>query len=202
MIFVLSVGFIFIGFTMFSQKTRESIKAENIMNRAYGLKDISLQNQKGGYKKDFDLYFMAAADEFNIPFALIKSHAIAESSINPKAFLDENPTQDPKKAGWGSRGLCQLLWCDVKTSWLYDRFKSVNYSGDMISQTKGELLFDPQVNTRCAADLIAKNLASCHGHLRDTINMYNTGKKESVFKAPHGYVDKVMNYYLKILGEI
>jgi len=29
--------------------------------------------------------------------------------------------------------------------------------------------------------------------------MYNTGKTEAQYRAPNGYVDKVMGYYEKIL---
>lgn len=177
------------------------IESENVMNRLYGLKDVSLSDQGGGYKKEFDIYFMSAADEFGVPFALLKAHAIKESSINKNAFLDENPKKDPKKQDWGSRGLMQLLWANVKTSWLYNRFLHLGYGGDLIASTNGNILFDPQVNTRLAADLICSNLKACGGNLRDAINMYNTGKKEADIKAPFGYVDKVIEYYTKILGE-
>lgn len=200
---ILAGGFIALGLLLYSQKTTDIvIESENVMNRAYGLKDISLSDQKGGYKKDYDIYFMAAADEFNVPFALLKAHAIKESSINANAFLDENPKKEASKEGWGSRGLMQLLWANVKTSWLYDRFSHLGYPGSVIASSKGEILFNPQVNTRLAADLISKNLKTCNGNLRDAINMYNTGKKESVSPASYQYVDKVMDYYSKILGTV
>lgn len=200
MILFAGVAIGIIALFLSSKTTDIKIESENVMNRLYDLKDVSLENQGGNYKKDFDIYFMAAADEFGVPFALLKAHSIKESSINAKAFLDENPKKDPKKQDWGSRGLMQLLWANVKTSWLYDRFKHLGYSGDVIASSNGNILFDPQVNTRLAADLIRSNLKSCNGNIRDAVNMYNTGKKESQVVAPYNYVDKVINYYQEILG--
>jgi len=172
--------------------------------RLFNLKDIEPSEQGGSYKKDFDFYFEAAADEFDIPFALLKAHAIQESSLNQKAFRDENPSERTDRTGWASRGLLQLLWANDKNNpeaktKLYDRFKKYGYSGDKIGN--GDLLFDPTVNTRISAQLILDNLKSCGGNLRDAINMYNTGVKESVRAAPGNYVDKVMTYYNRILGE-
>lgn len=176
-------------------------------SRLFNLKDVSPENQGGDYKTSYDVYFEAAADEFGVPFALLKAHAIQESSINPKAKLDENPSKREDRIGWMSRGLMQLLWADdisndkaIATKKLYDRFILFGYSGDFLAQSKGEILYDPTVNTRIAAQLIRQNLKSCGGKLRDAINMYNTGVKESVRAAPGNYVDRVMGFYNTILG--
>lgn len=172
--------------------------------RLWGLKDIEPSLQSGGYKTDYDIYFEAAADEFDVPFALLKAHAIQESSLKEKAFRNENPSGRADREGWASRGLLQLLWAPDKNnalskSKLYDRFKKYGYSGDMIGS--GDLLFKPEVNTRISAQLIRDNLKSCGGNIRDAINMYNAGVKESVRPAPENYVGRVLNYYNKILGE-
>lgn len=172
--------------------------------RLWGLKDVEPSLQKGGYKTDYDIYFEAAADEFDVPFALLKAHAIQESSLKEKAFRNENPSNRADREGWASRGLLQLLWAPDKNNSLaknklYDRFKKYGYSGDQIGS--GDLLFKPDVNTRISAQLIRDNLKSCGGSLRDSINMYNAGVKESVRQAPDNYVGRVLNYYNKILGE-
>lgn len=175
--------------------------------RAYGLKDIEPSEQGASYKREYDIYFEAAADEFNVPFALLKAHAIQESSLKEGAFRDENPSKRTDRTGWASRGLMQLLWAPDKNNSevavgkkLYDRFKKYGYSGDTIGN--GDLLYRPDVNTRIAAQLISDNLKSSGGSIRDAINMYNAGVKESVRKAPENYVDKVLNYYNKILGVV
>lgn len=172
--------------------------------RLWGLKDIEPGEQSGGYKTDYDIYFEAAADEFDVPFALLKAHAIQESSLKEKAFRNENPSGRADREGWASRGLLQLLWAPDKNNVLaknklYDRFKKYGYSGDTIGS--GDLLFKPDVNTRISAQLIRDNLKSCGGSIRDAINMYNAGVKESVRQAPEKYVNKVLNYYNKIIGE-
>ncbi|MEO8839786.1 MAG: transglycosylase SLT domain-containing protein [Herbaspirillum sp.] len=160
----------------------------------YNLRDVSPDQQGGGYDETYDSYFLAAAKEFRVPFALIKAHAIQESSLNPNSFVNENPNSDPSRAGWASRGLCQILW------WYgSNRLARYGYTDEQIGITGG-ILFDPQANTRIAAQIIATNLNACGGNLRDAINMYNTGKKESDYEAPNGYVDKVFNYYQEILG--
>ncbi len=171
--------------------------------RKYGLKDVDPSEQGGNYKTEHDFSFETVADEFNIPFALLKAHALQESSLNEDAYRDENPTKREDRKGWASRGLMQLLWADDKSNAaaktkLYDRFKKYGYSGDQIKP--GDILYNPNVNIRIAAQLINDNLNSCGGNLRDAINMYNAGVKESVRAAPGDYVGKVLNYYNKILG--
>lgn len=201
------------AFLFFNNKAQASDGALEVYplneekTRAYGLKDIEPSQQGASYKREYDIYFEAAADEFDVPFALLKAHAIQESSLKEGAFRDENPSGRTDRTGWASRGLMQLLWAPDKNNSevaagkkLYDRFKKYGYSGDTIGN--GDLLFRPDVNARIAAQLIKDNLKSTGGNLRDAINMYNAGVKESVRKAPEGYVDKVLNYYNKILGVV
>lgn len=162
--------------------------------RLFNLDDVEPENQGGGYKRDYDPYFEAAANEFGVPFALLKAHALAESTLNPAAFRDENPNNLPKRQGWASRGLMQILWWPGS-----QRFKKYGYSDEDLG-FDGVRMFEPQVNVRIAAQLIRDNLNAVKGNVRDAINMYNTGVKESVRAAPLGYTDKVYNYYQKILG--
>lgn len=172
----------------------------------YGLDDIDPDDQGGNYKRDYDIYFESARNEFGVPFALLKAHAIAESSLNPNAFLDENPTKRPDRVGWASRGLMQILWSPLapKTGDAginRNRWIKYGYAGSDLG-VDGIRQFEPEVNVRIAAQLIKDNLQSSKGNIRDAINMYNTGKKESVFPAPNGYTDKVYGYYKKLLGKV
>lgn len=177
----------------------------DVNTRLYGLADVDPSEQKGSYKTDYDLIFKAVADEFGVPFALLKAHAIQESSINANAFRDESNGR-ADRPGWASRGLMQLLWSplDPKTGdkginnqrWAKYGYSAKDLGVDGIRQ------FEPLVNVRIAAQLIRDNLKSCNGNVRDAINMYNAGVKESVNPAPGNYTGKVYGYYTKILGSI
>lgn len=164
------------------------------MDKNFGLDDIAPENQGGGYKTDYDTIFESAAEEFNVPFALLKAHSIKESSLNPSAFLDENPTGRDDRIGWASRGLMQILWWPGS-----ERFAKYGYPDSDLG-FDGVLMYDPNVNVRIAAQIVRDNLKACKGNLRDAVNMYNTGKKEAVSPAPGDYVNKVISYYNKIRG--
>lgn len=151
------------------------------------LPDISPIDQGGEYSQGYDTSFLRASREWGIPFALLKAHAIAESSLNSSAFR-----QEPK--GKASYGLMQLLWW--KNS---NRFNVYGVSDDRIGD--GSLLYDPDINVNIAAQLIKDNLRACRGNLRDTVNMYNTGRTEIAHPAPFGYVNKVLEYYSRIIGK-
>ncbi len=161
-------------------------------SKAMALEDVDPAKQGGGYKKDFDSAFTRASEMTGVPFALLKAHAIAESSLNPKAFRDESNARSDRK-GWASRGLMQILWWPGS-----ERFKKYGFPDSELG-SDGSIMFDPYVNTEIAAKLIRDNLKACSNNVRDAVNMYNTGKKESEFQAPGGYVDKVIGYYQKIL---
>lgn len=164
------------------------------MSGSNGLKDVSPENQGGTYKKDYDQAFLAASKKRGVPFALLKAHAIAESSLNPKAFRDENPSGRTDRKGWASRGLMQILWWPGSERWK----KYGHPDSDLGSD--GDMMFDPYLNTDIAAALIKDNLKAVDGSLRDAINMYNTGKTEAQYRAPENYVDKVLGYYNKLIG--
>lgn len=163
----------------------------NSKGKLYGLKDSTPETQGGDYKKAFDASYKRASDLTGVPFALIKAHAIRESSQNPNAFVDESNGQ-AKREGWASRGLMQILWWPRS-----NRFAEFGYPDEALG-SDGSVMFQPDINTEIAAKLIAKNLKACDGNLRDAINMYNTGVKESVRVAPHNYVDDVLGYYEEI----
>ena len=190
----------------FTRKNSSELGSDDMKTRLYGLKDIEPEKQKGGYKTDYDLFFLAAADEFRIPFALLKAHAIVESSLNSSAFRDENPEKRVDRIGWASRGLMQILWSPLEpkkgdSGVNKNRWVKYGYPSDVLG-IDGIRQFEPNINIRIAAQLIRENLHASKGNIRDAINMYNTGKKEAVYQAPHDYVGKVLKNYNKILGEI
>jgi soluble lytic murein transglycosylase-like protein len=197
----IAIGVVVLGsFYLFSKKAETSDSSSFDANesdyimRKYGLKDIDPSIQGGKYKRDYDIYFKISADEFDVPFALLKAHAVAESSMNERAIRNEPD-------GSASYGLMQLLWKNNKSSWMFNRFSSTGISGEKLSKNI-EYIYDPLQNIKSAADLVSKNLDACKGNIRDAINMYNTGAKESVRVAPHNYTEKVLKYYNQILGEI
>lgn len=161
------------------------------MSRIFNLPDIEPGQQGGKYKRDYDLDFQAASDETGVPFALLKAHALMESSLNPRAFRDENPTKRTDRLGWASRGLMQLLFWPKST-----RFQKYGFG----PERNPDDLYEPSINASIAAKLIRDNLNACGGNLRDSINMYNTGKKEVQFQAPHDYVNRVLKFYETLIG--
>lgn len=150
-----------------------------------GLPDCLPEHQHGVYRQDYDEAFEAACIEFKIPFGLLKAHAIRESALKSSAYR-----QEPN--GKASYGLMQILWWPQS-----NRFADWGYTDDQIGD--GSLLYDPVVNTRVAAQLIADNWQT-YGNIRDTINAYNTGVSEARHVAPGNYVDDVLNYYSTLVG--
>lgn len=154
-----------------------------------GYPDIDPSKQGGFfYSKKYDDAFVSASGNTSVPFALLKAHAIRESSLNETAYHFDNETSG------ASFGLMQLEFKNGKNTWV-----KYGYSdGDLGSD--GAMLYDVGINTYLGAKLIHDNLVSC-GNLRDAINMYNTGVRESVRVAPKNYVDDVIKYYSKIVGQ-
>lgn len=149
------------------------------------LPDVLPENQGGNYKRDYDFDFYNGCVNNGVPFALLKAHAIKESSLNHRAFRQE-------PSGKASYGLMQVLWWKGS-----NRFNIWGYSDDRIGD--GSLLYDPEINIDIACQIIIDNFKRLKS-LRDSINAYNTGVKESVRVAPYQYVDKVLNYYSTIIG--
>lgn len=176
-------------------QAKGKVATMGLKKRMYGLDDISPEEQGGSFDRTYDDFFEEFADEYNVPFALLKAHAIQESSLNPNAFTDENPDGHADREGWASRGLMQVLWWPGS-----DRFAKYGHN-DVSIQEDGSGLFDAHINIDIGAQIIRDNLTQVKGNLRDAINMYNTGKKESEFEAPKNYVDRVLKYYNQILGK-
>jgi len=167
--------------------------------RIYDLPDVEPLDQGGTYKTDYDVIFETVANETNVPFALLKAHAITESSLNPLALTDENPGKTPDRSGWASRGLMQILFWQNSS-----RLEQFGYSADDLFDSvlgDGGKLFDPYINAKIGGLLIKANLQACGGNLRDAVNMYNAGVKESVRVAPNNYVGKVIGYYSTLVKE-
>jgi soluble lytic murein transglycosylase-like protein len=175
--------------------SQSSFAGENMSGkRLFDLPDIDSDSQGGNFKTDYDTFFESVADESGVPFALLKAHAIQESSLNPRAFQDENPRRVQSRQGWASRGLMQILWWPGS-----NRFLKYGFPDSELDS--GEKLYEPYTNISIGAKIIAQNLKACGGDIRDAVNMYNTGKKESELEAPANYVDKVTGYYSKLIGK-
>lgn len=187
---ILWIGVAFIAAYFLNNKTAGPADAGG--GRLYDLPDVDPGSQSGNYKTDYDYAYTTAADDYGVPFALLKAHSLAESSQREKAFRDENPQGRADRKGWASRGLMQVLFWPGST-----RFEKFGYTAKDLQD--GEKLYDPLINVDVAAQLIRENLKSTGGSVRDAINMYNTGVKESVRQAPYDYVNKVLNYYETII---
>ena len=161
-------------------------KPEGVIDTTFllGLPDVEPDQQHGVYKRDYDDYFYRNGRLNGVPFALMKAHAIRESSLKPGAFLAD-------RRG-GSYGLMQLSWGPGN-----ERFEIYGYSASRIGD--GQLLYDNDVNTEIAAKLIADNLKR-FGNLRDAINAYNTGVAYTTRVAPANYTEDVIKYYETIIG--
>lgn len=150
----------------------------------FGLDDVEPEDQGGNYTREFDDAFIQARESTGVPFALMKAHAIRESRLKPRAVANE-------PGGKQSYGLMQILWWKGS-----NRFAQWGYNADTISD--GSMLYDPLVNTYLGGMVIADNLSRLG--LRDSVNAYNTGVKESVRVAPNHYTDDVLKYYAELIG--
>jgi soluble lytic murein transglycosylase-like protein len=158
----------------------------SVSNR-FGLPDVDSSDQGGSFSDTFDSAFEAASNRTGVPFALIKAHAIRESALNDGAYRYENPRQG------ASYGLMQVLWVDGS-----DRFADWGYPDSALGMG-GSFLYNPTVNAYLGAMIIQDNLKRLR--LRDAVNAYNTGVKESVRRAPGNYVDDVLKNYSLIVGQ-
>lgn len=183
---LLLIGVFAIGAVLMYSKstgTSSSLLTFDINN----LPDIDPSQQSGGFDTTYDSFFQASSQEFGVPFALMKAHSIRESALVSSAFRQE-------PSGKASYGLMQVLWWKGS-----NRFAKYGYSDDTIAD--GTPLYDCTINTRISAQLIKSNLSG-FGNLRDAINAYNTGVRESKRVAPGNYVGDVLNYYSKITGKV
>lgn len=151
------------------------------------LQDIDPLEQGGNFSVTYDDALKGASDKVGVPFAILKAHAIRESSLNHTAYLLE-------PSGKASYGLMQVLWWKGS-----NRFKQWGYDDDRIGD--GTLLYQADVNAELGARIWLDNWKRFK-NLRDSINAYNTGVRESVRIAPVHYVDDVLKYYNQILGRV
>jgi soluble lytic murein transglycosylase-like protein len=171
----------------FAQFTKSSAApVDNSFVGGLTLLDVEPGDQGGVWKDTYDYAFEQARDSIGVPFALLKAHAIRESALKPGAYRQE-------PSGKASYGLMQVLWW--KNS---NRFALFGYPDDSIGD--GSLLYDPVANCLIAASIIKDNWQRL-GNLRDTINAYNTGVKESVRVAPGNYVNDVLKNYSTLIGK-
>lgn len=178
------------GFTVDSNPSNRN----PLLTRAnkWGLPDIDSSDQSGGYDTQYDSCFEKASGQTGVPFALIKAHAIRESSLVASA----------KHADFGvgtSYGLMQVEW--NASGKLANRLAKYGpYSADDLRD--GSILFDPDVSAYLGACIIRDNLNWLQGNLQDAINAYNTGHSVAKGLAPKNYVNDVLTYYGNIVGEV
>lgn len=158
-----------------------------VPSKLLNLPDIDPDSQGGVYKRDFDDYFKRWSDETGVPFALLKAHAIRESSLKPNAFLADSRG--------GSYGLMQLSIGDSSA----DRFAVYDWPKTRLGGF--ENLYDPDINIEIASKLIADNLKRFK-NVKDAINAYNTGVAYSTRVAPKNYTEDVLNYYSTLVKGI
>ncbi len=168
----------------------------------WGLPDIDSSNQGGDFDTTYDEAFEKASGATGVPFALIKAHAIRESSLDPNASHQDSSTQS-------SYGLLQIEWSANMSSSLFNRLSKYGsqYSGANIA-AGASVINDPDTNAFLGACIIKDNLnwLTPNGKngmqgLRDAINAYNTGTTESKHPAPVNYVNDVLAYYSKIINQ-
>jgi soluble lytic murein transglycosylase-like protein len=158
-------------------------------NNPWGLPDCDRANQAGGFAETYDEAYEKASGQTGVPFALIKAHAIRESSQMPEAYHYDNP-----KSG-ASYGLLQVEWKSGS-----NRFSKYGVDDAEIGND-GSGLYDPEISAYLGACIMRDNLNWLKGNVRDAINAYNTGVPETKREAPANYVDDVINYYSKIIGQ-
>jgi len=164
----------------------ENAPSLNILYKTLSdLPDVDPANQGGDYDNQYDEYFVSAKNRTGVPFALLKAHAIRESSLQPNVYHADTALK-------GSYGLMQIEWWPQS-----NRFNKYGYSDDEIGD--GSLLYEPTINCFIGASIIRDNMAWLK-NLRDAINAYNTGTTEAKHPAPVHYVDDVVKYYNEILG--
>lgn len=163
-----------------------------VRTNKWNLPDIDSTDQQGGYDTTYDESFEKASAQTGVPFALIKAHAIRESSLKPNVYHFDNSSE-------ASYGLMQVEWGTASS--VANRLSKYGpYSADQLRD--GSILYDPDTSAYLGACIIRDNLDWLKGNLRDAINAYNTGHAESGGEAPANYVNDVVTYYGKIIGEV
>lgn len=166
-------------------------------NNPWNIPDVDSANQSGTYSTTYDENFEDASGATGVPFALIKAHAIRESSLSATAYHFDNSTVG------ASYGLMQVEWIAGS-----NRFSKYGFTDAQIGD--GSLLYDPATNALIGASIIKDNLnwlmpggvfKAGAVSLRDVINAYNTGTIESKIEAPANYVNDVIAYYTTLIAQ-
>lgn len=166
----------------------------------WNLPDIDSSNQEGGYDTSYDESFEKASGATGVPFALLKAHAIRESSLNPNASHQDTDSES-------SYGLMQVEWSTDENSTLFNRLSKYGsqYQGSNLDIA---MLSEPDNNCFLGASIISDNMGWLNPGgrnglqgLRDVINAYNTGVAETTREAPANYVNDVIGYYQKLIGQ-
>ena len=150
--------------------TFDSYNPFNIPSIDSGL-DLNIPDRARKYKSIVNRY----ASEYGVDPALIYSVIMVESHGDPRAKYKEN--------GYYSRGLMQIT---PKTA------KAVGHSGEK------ESLFNPTTNIKYGTKYLSRlsTYDKIGNDVRKIAAGYNAGPDLSPW--PHGYVDKIMEWYNRI----
>lgn len=191
MIYILGSVILVIGLMMIPSGTSSKSSIDGKSVDVTNLPDIDPSNQGGSWSQDCDSAYSAGhAACPQVPWALLKAHAIRESNQVASAYRLE-------PSGKASYGLLQVLWWQGS-----DRFSKYGFPDSSLSTSGGNdasQLYDPTINAIISAHIMQDNLQN-FGNLRDAINAYNTGTSEAKHVAPGNYVNDVLNNYEKLIG--
>lgn len=178
------------GVTNASSRSDNGNEGGSAVSRSnpWNLPDVDSSQQGGSYTREHDEALEEASSATQVPFALLKAHMIRESSGNAKAYHYDN-----EKSG-SSYGIMQVEWIFGS-----NRFAKYGFPDSEIG-LMGDGLYDPYDNAMIGACIVRDNLNWLKGALRDSINAYNTGKREKDYPAPVHYVDDVMRHYAVLIG--
>jgi len=133
----------------------------------------------------FDSLFRAAGSQYGVDPLILKAIACQESSLNPAAVNNGNPS-DP------SYGLMQIS-CepDGNGGCLQGEF---NFA-DWPPSGGPNALLDPSTSIHYAAELMAENLSATGGNVWQAVAMYNSGSTNDP-----AYVSRVSHFYTLMGG--
>ena len=191
--FIAVLGAIFAYEGLAGGVTQMGTNSQANFSNPWKLPNCDSSTAQDSFSKDYDENFEKAEAQTGVPFALIKAHAVRESSLNPNAYHYDNSSSG------ASYGLLQVEWNATGPNANRLIVYGSQFSADQMQN--GSALYDPDTNCYLGACIMRDNLNRFKGNIRDAINAYNTGVAESVRAAPDNYVNDVLKYYSEIVGQ-
>lgn len=113
----------------------------------------------------FDAAVRVAAQNYAVPFELVKAVIGQESRFNPRATRIEAALADR------SVGLMQILYATAKGE---------GYTGPLGDPASLTGLYDPLTNITYGTSFLASMLAQTHGHIPSAVSAYNGGYRPTI----------------------